>query len=318
MTHSESELLLWERGEWEHLPYPVLEAYVDELINDVDREIVEGHFVLCEYCVSEARVLRAERAALARERQATLGSVPTKTPTRAPWWFPVFSGLAGASIAAGVLWLRVVQPLQADSKVSQQAALRTQARANETQGQLQQRVMALEASKQAAHTLTAKQSTELVALRLKVARLEKEKTKLPEKTLTAVPRRSLQVAKREAQELPELSALQSEGIVRGPKASSGTRFALVAPLGVRLQSQPATLQWEAFPGAKHYEVILADSHDQILAQAKLPENKTHWTISQMLPRGQVLVWEVHALDAKGNELAVALNGRFAIAEKRGK
>ena len=154
------ELILWEQGEWEHPPYLILEAYVDESLDDIDREIIEGHFATCTHCVAEARVLRAERAALATETQIVTPLV--KKPT---WWLPIFTGFAGAGVAAGVLWLGVVSPLKQERQSRQQALVTAQAQVGKEKAGLQQRVTELETGRQNTVALTAKQSVELAALR---------------------------------------------------------------------------------------------------------------------------------------------------------
>lgn len=48
----------------DHLPYEQLAAYVDDELNDIDRELVEGHLHLCERCEFEARELRSFAASM--------------------------------------------------------------------------------------------------------------------------------------------------------------------------------------------------------------------------------------------------------------
>ncbi len=311
------ELILWERGEWEHPPYLILEAYVDESLDDIDREIVEGHFATCTHCIAEARVLRAERAALATETQIV------KPPVKKPrWWLPILTGFAGAGIAAGVLWLGVVSPLKQERQRSQQALVTAQAQASKEKAGLQQRVTELDTKRQSTAALTTKQSVELTALRQKVALLVKEKEKAlvpPTLSMTAPTpaplRRPVQVAQREELELPDLSDLRSEAAFRGPDKASASRFALLAPLATRVRSAQPTLTWQPVPSAVRYEILVADTQDRVLAQGSVGAGQTYLKVEKTLPRGTVLVWEVHAYDAENKELASALNGHFMILTK---
>ncbi|WP_394793459.1 hypothetical protein [Armatimonas sp.] len=311
------ELILWERGEWEHLPYLILEAYVDESLDDIDREIVEGHFATCNHCVAEARVLRAERAALATETQVVKPSV--KKPR---WWLPILTGFAGAGVATGVLWLAVMKPLDQERQNDRQALVTAQAQASKDKAALLKWVTELEAGRQNTAALTAKQSVELAALRQKVALLVKEKAKalvppaLPMTAPTPIPlQRTVQVAQREELELPDLSELRSEVDFRGPGKASASRFALLAPIATRVRSAQPTLTWQTVPRATRYEVLVADTQDRVLAQGSVGAAQTRWKVEKTLPRGTVLVWEVHAYDAENKELASALNGHFSILTK---
>lgn len=308
------ELILWERGEWEHPPYLILEAYVDENLDDIDREIVEGHFANCTHCVAEACVLRAERAALATEL-----ALPTRVAKKPAWWLPILTGFAGAGVAAGTLWLAVVKPLDQTRQSSQQALVTAQAQATKEKAELNQRVTELEAGRQNTATLTVKQSVELAALRQRVALLVKEKEKaLVAPTLLMTPstpaplRRPVQVAQHEVLELPDLSELRSEVAFRGPDKASASRFALLAPLGTRVRSTQPILTWKPVPRAVRYEILVADTQDQVFVQEIVGAGQTYWKVNKTLPRGTVLVWEVHAYDAADKELAAALNGRFAV------
>ena len=311
------ELILWERGEWEHPPYLILEAYVDESLDDIDREIVEGHFATCVHCVAEARMLRAERAALAMETEVVKPSA--KKPR---WWLPILTGFAGAGVAAGTLWLAVVKPLEQTRQSSQQALVTAQAQASKEKAGLQQRVTELETGRQSTAALTVKQSGELAALRQKVALLVKEKEKAPVSPALPTPastrnspRRPVQVAQRDALELPDLSELRSEVAFRGPDKASASRFALLAPLATRVRSEQPMLTWQTVSRATRYEVLVADTQDRVLAQGSVGAGQTRWKVEKVLPRGTVLVWEVHAYDAENKELASALNGHFSILNK---
>ena len=49
-------------GELEHLPYEQLALFVDEKLDEVDREIAESHFAICLECAKDLNDLRSYRA----------------------------------------------------------------------------------------------------------------------------------------------------------------------------------------------------------------------------------------------------------------
>jgi hypothetical protein len=66
-------------AEPEHLSYEQLEAYVDDELDEVDREVVESHLELCPQCEAEARDLRAFQAEMAAYPAREYA--PTPAPT---------------------------------------------------------------------------------------------------------------------------------------------------------------------------------------------------------------------------------------------
>ena len=49
-------------GEPEHLPYEQLALFVDEKLDEVDREIAESHFAICSECANDLNDLRSYKA----------------------------------------------------------------------------------------------------------------------------------------------------------------------------------------------------------------------------------------------------------------
>jgi hypothetical protein len=113
--------------------------------------------------------------------------------------------------------------------------------------------------------------------------------------------------------VPDLSALAPRrGVVRGSDTPE-RRVTLVGPLGTRVVSARPTLAWQPFPGARGYQVLVADGDDNPVAESgTLGSDVTSWTPSTNLARGKVLVWEVHALDDAGHGLAASAEGLFAV------
>jgi anti-sigma factor RsiW len=86
----------------EHLEYGLLEAYVDNRVDELDREIVESHIALCADCADELQELQAFAAML--RSAATAEAKPTEKVSLWQRWFSfntpmaVFR-LAGAAVA---------------------------------------------------------------------------------------------------------------------------------------------------------------------------------------------------------------------------
>jgi hypothetical protein len=55
--------------EWEHLPYTLLEGWVDGVLDANDQEVVEGHTAVCSYCAAALEDLTRYRNLLTTERQ---------------------------------------------------------------------------------------------------------------------------------------------------------------------------------------------------------------------------------------------------------
>jgi hypothetical protein len=105
-------------AELDHLAYEQLAAYVDDALDDVDREIVESHLSLCPPCEREMVNLRAFRAALTTYPDRDFAPVASPTlwekvtafwrqPTR---WIP--AQLAGTAAVAMLCVYLATQPLR--------------------------------------------------------------------------------------------------------------------------------------------------------------------------------------------------------------
>ncbi len=105
-------------AELDHLAYEQLAAYVDETLDDVEREIVESHLSVCPPCEREMTHLRAFRAALTTypDRDFAPVAPPTlwekvtafwRQPTR---WIP--AQLAGTAAVAVLCVCVATQPLR--------------------------------------------------------------------------------------------------------------------------------------------------------------------------------------------------------------
>lgn len=110
--------------DWDHLPYSLLEGWVDETLDPNDREIVAGHIAACTHCAAALEDLAQYRTNLAVAaptlpefvpgaspgKEASTSSAPTDTtpepeaPRHIPVWRPLWGGaLGGFALGAAAL-----------------------------------------------------------------------------------------------------------------------------------------------------------------------------------------------------------------------
>jgi hypothetical protein len=117
-------------------------------------------------------------------------------------------------------------------------------------------------------------------------------------------------------DLSRLASVPTWGVTRGadePGPIPG--FTLVSPAGTRVLSERPAFRWRPAPGAARYEVYVADLADDPVTPNSGRVTGTRWSLPPgvaPLPRGRVLVWEVHAYDREGAEIGMAGEGRFEV------
>jgi hypothetical protein len=131
-------------------------------------------------------------------------------------------------------------------------------------------------------------------------------------------------------DIPDLSRLRPTTVaVRGGEpvgggdgngpALPGPDFTVSAPAGTRVLTDRPVFSWRMYPGAAYYAVFVSDAADNPVAQSVGRVPGTSWGLppkAAPLPRGRVLVWEVHAYDDTGRELAFSGEGRFEVVTER--
>lgn len=90
-----------ERDDFEHVEYPQLEAYVDDRLAEVDREIVQAHLDLCAMCTEDVADLEAVRAQMI--------APAVRRTSRVGW--------VAAAAAAGIVLAVVISQRQRTSSV---------------------------------------------------------------------------------------------------------------------------------------------------------------------------------------------------------
>jgi len=103
------------------------------------------------------------------------------------------------------------------------------------------------------------------------------------------------------------------GTLLGSKSEAAS-FDLLSPVGTTVLSNRPTMRWTPVPGATSYVVSIFDTHFEKLAESPALTG-TDWKVSQALPRGQVLIWQVTA-EARGRRVRApeppAAEARFEV------
>jgi hypothetical protein len=314
----------------------MLEAYVDDTLDDADREIVEGHFAVCPACVAEARELRALRsellAAPAASPQAVLEAIappPAAPPTVARRsWFRSIAVPAFAAAGAAVLMALLILPLLRArlAKAEQRAARAEAARrvAEDAQHTAEGNQQIAEERLRSAKTARRASAAENADLRRKLAALQRAApapSPAPSPTFSPASAggpplpNAVRVALADGKlRLPDLSQLDTSApIPRGGAAAKRT-FPLEAPEQTRILSDHPVFLWEPVAGAVRYSVRVVDEgdNDTVLAQTDDPTPVPMWQSVRALPRGRPLAWQVYAEGPDGHEIALSATARFIV------
>jgi anti-sigma factor RsiW len=284
------------RRQPQHLPFELLAAYVDDVGDEVDREIAQSHLELCTACANEAEDLRAFRTEM--RTYSELLYIPANRPNLrekflAFWRAPRYRiplQVAGLTAMALLIGWVVTLPLRRQVADLQAQVIDLQ-RTNDALAELREQEKQLQpsggfilnGSREIAVALydneeliTLDKNGNLSGLQLSTENEERVKSAL----LTG------QVA---APDLEELS--RKRGTLLGP--SPGVPFALVSPVGIVMQKERPNFRWRPLAGAATYIVQVFDS-SFTKVMASPPLTVTEWTASGPLQRGRIYSWQVVA------------------------
>lgn len=294
-----------------HLSFEQLSSFVDDRVDDLDREIVESHIDMCRSCESELDDLRQLRSVM-QTSQPPVERVPAKqkgfrTMLASFRPFPAFGFLllmfAGVALIAFVISI----PLS-----------RENARMRARLAQLEKEKADLDEKLATVESL----QNEVADLRRENNGLRNEGVQQARVSLDDGGGRVIVDAKGNLSGLATTpqneqairNALLSERVtlpvsLRSLRGSNGTlmgseqqEFKLIAPIGSVIEADRPTLRWSALPGATSYTVMI---YDESLAKAATSPaiTSTEWTSPTSLARGKTYVWQVRAL--KDGEEVVA-------------
>lgn len=324
-----------------HLVYEQLAAYVDDDVDDVEREIVDSHLSFCRQCREEVRDLFAFKESLNSSPQTE------STVQAAPGFLDGFLSYVRSSFLAGPVGLAgglAVLALVALAvtiwivwKSSSNRPVPTEIVRTEPspamaeippplpsptalQRKVEQEKVAAVNPEATPQRLTAPQNREprndapapqkeLIALNdggRKLALDNQGRLQglegLSPLELQAIRTALLKGSVDSSSELAGLGARTDAALMGAP--GSKTSFGLLSPVGAVVRTDTPTFRWNALDGATEYTVKVFDSEfNRVMTSGAL--SKTEWTAPHPLARGAVYKWQVTAL-VEGKEIQAPL------------
>ncbi len=331
-------------GELEHLPYEQLALFVDEKLDEVDREIAESHFAICLECAKDLNDLRSYKAIadapiLTNEAKQTTMQVAGKSFWQRLFAFDSIGSFAPVAAAALIAVLfgawflirsnRTDEIAQVDTNVKQPAspspAIANVISANNS---LSNNTLP-EASPQptispVAPTENLPNQETLFALsdaNGQVTVDENNRVKGLENLSPAAQKavaQSLQTGKVFVSNAANSLGGNGGVLMGGGDESNGVPFGLTTPLGRVIKENQPTLRWKPLKDATDYTVAIVDDKFRVIEESgKL--SSTEWRPSKPLPRGTTYSWQVTATRADGSEAvspaSPAPQARFRVLEQ---
>lgn len=310
----------------QHVPYELLEAFVDEKINAADREITASHLDFCQLCQEEAADLRLYRAALADTSpkqpapKARVSVVPAFAEKlvavrrlfilRPPLRFAAALAVLLISVAAVLLWRQ--------TRTNQDVALTTRPPAND---------QALQPSPTAATAATPLGSED--AQTQIVMDLEDNGGRVTLDSQGTIKGLELlspgaQAAVKNALTTGRLAKSDSlaglkgrSGTLMGGSPKASATFSLISPVGIVVRANRPKLSWRPLPGASSYTVTVLDADLKLVATSPALSAMS-WTPPRALERGRSYQWQVTARKHDQeivSPAAPAPEARFRILER---
>jgi hypothetical protein len=280
----------------QHLDYEQLEAYVDNALGEIGREIAGNHLAICPPCAREAQDLQSFREDLTHlnNESETLASLPADLPARQHLWqsfrdslsvSPRIAWAAAAlliTIAAAVLLLsqRGKAPEVASNGNHSQPELVNNSNSN----------VNANAPGDGSRSNPTNQRDSVNANTTAVPDLNVDPT-AGVAPYSAVIKRALETERIDrAPVLTELAGKPSTLMGR----SEGVTFNLLQPVGTVILSNRPTFTWQPLAGATSYQVHLLDTDFKVVAESG-PVTATSWSPPTALDRGVVYLWQVSAV-----------------------
>lgn len=309
----------------EHISYDQLAAYVDERLEEIDREIAESHLTLCQPCAEEMRDLKSYRVAVFSQPVAPLDS------RRASAWerltaflrLPSLRGVSPAatvalSVAAtGFVILAAVCIARYANGARGPQARTADLQASDFSSQpplSQERPQPRAVGKAASQTETASPTppNRIPSARAAARILIKDGRRLVSLgaggRLAGLPplspadeaavREALLTGRLARPEILQKLAGRSEALLGAE--TEGPAFKLLSPVAIVVATETPVLRWQPLAGAREYRVTISDSSlNEIAASGVL--TGTSWT-PPPLKRGVTYLWQVLARTAAGTEV----------------
>lgn len=277
----------------QHIVYEQLEAYVDDTLDAVGREIAHNHLAVCPPCAREAQDLATLKEDLAHPHHVS--NAATDLPSEPRWqrlWNSLHLspriGWAAAAlliVAAAVgllLWQRSRAPAVVNNNRSHAPAVVNN---NNNSGHTPEVVNGNRTLPEVINDGNVNDNAhgsagggapyEAVIKRvLETKRIDRAPVL---KELAGRPSTLM-------------SGTQSVDLASGPE---GVTFALLRPAGTVTLSNRPTLHWQPLAGATSYRVNILDTDFNVVAESG-PVTATSWSPPTGLKRGVVYLWQVSA------------------------
>lgn len=291
-----------------HLDYDQhLVPYVDNVANEIDREIIESHIALCSQCADDIRDLQEFR-----QQPSLQTDRPVKVSRRARWmdqwqrtplWSPrlaaaLIIAIFGLGITSAVwLWTRAPAPLPVQHAGPVEPPGINQPGNEPSHGSSPGQVAIPPGVEE---SLNTQREAPLIALNDGGRQITLDKSgqstgleSLPPDLRTTVENvlASRKFGRSPAFAFDNLS--ESNGKLRGGSEEQDTIVQL-GPAGVVLESDRPVFRWRALEGASEYVVTV---HNSKLRQVENsgPVTGTVWSIPIPLDRGETYSWQIRAV-----------------------
>jgi anti-sigma factor ChrR (cupin superfamily) len=335
-----AELSWNEKSVEHHLNYEQLEAYVDDTLDAVGREIADNHLAVCPPCAREAQELESLREDLMHPVYAP-DTAASSFPS-APLWqrfslsLRLLHRMAWAAalliifaVAGLLLWQRGRAPEVANDnrrnapEVVNNNSRNTPEVVNNSNRNVPEVVNNNGGNVNANSSVVRSThgSDSVNANRRETARPNSNvNSSVGSAPYEVVIKRALETQSIErAPVLKELAGRPSTLMSRSQSIDpslgrEGATFALLQPVGTVTSSNRPTFNWQPLAGATSYQVHILDTDFNVVAESE-PLTTTSWSPPNALKRGVVYLWQVSA--AKDGEVisapaAPAPEARFKI------
>jgi len=322
----------------EHLEYEQLVAYVDNKLDEIDREMLDIHLGGCASCREDVRSFVEYRKLSETVKHITYAPVAESLrPSYQSWWITNNRTGIAAALAVVVLGISVSlllfykrkgtpQDSPSVSVVDRHSSDKpdypgSQSKGGQDNGHSSPspslggkhsglKASNLEPSWDARNDLKIRDGQNVVTVHkngnVSGLMLGSQDRGLIKEVLANNPIKKPEI-------INEISG--DESALRGTQDSGGS-FQLVYPIATVIADDHPTFSWEAVQNASSYEVVVADlTGREITRSPKLKANQTKWKTIDKLPRGQSYSWAVIA-DVNGKEIvapaASAREARFNV------
>jgi hypothetical protein len=306
-------------GEPDHLGYEQLALYVDDELDEVDREICDVHLQICKPCSDELHDLHVFKTAISdsvkkasRASSSSLWERLVPFRRRLTQWSPLqFAGAAtlAALVLAGLAWSIWTTSRSRHSEIVEVTPPPTTSASP---------VPSVEGPIQSASPVAPTQFAVTLNDGGGEITLDRDGNLGGLESLSPLHQQAVRAVLTTGRLVtpPELAQLTKKaGVLMGGQAE-GVSFALLSPVGTVVQTTRPTFHWQPLDGASAYVVNIYDSSfSKVVTSPQL--STTQWTSASSLRSG-IYLWQVTALK-EGKEIKSPIQpapeARFKILER---